>query len=231
MGRFGVHAQPDAARAAQPPGLVQERLRDDAFGVVAQDQGVGALQRFVQGGQEAGGGFVVQVAGGFAVHAHDLLAMGDDAGLDAGERGRGRPEGRSSRRRPARAIGGAGRPRRRCPQTPSNSVAARKWARLRATLPAPPGMKLSRSNSTTGTGASGEMRATLPQRNWSSITSPSTVTRARPAAASNWRTRESGRFLVMVMARKNAGQASLARKAVRGLVGLAADCGEGRPIS
>ena len=42
MGRLGVHAQPDAARAAQPPGFIQQRLGDDAFGVVAQNQGVGA---------------------------------------------------------------------------------------------------------------------------------------------------------------------------------------------
>jgi len=50
-------------------------------------------------------------------------------------------------------------------------------------------MKLSRSNSTTGTGASGEMRATLPQMNWSSITSPTTSTRVLVAEFSNVRTR------------------------------------------
>src|SRR5204863_3738199 len=50
---------------------------------------------------------------------------------------------------------------------------------LPISLAAPPGMKLSRSNSTTGTGASGEMRETRPQMNWSSITSPMTSTRVR----------------------------------------------------
>ena len=120
-----------------------------------------------------------------------------------------------------------------CPETPSNSVATPRWARLRATLPAPPGMKLSRSNSTTGTGASGEMRATLPQRNWSSITSPRTMTRARPAAESNSaRARDNGRFLLSwYVCEKKAAQVSSARKAVSGLVGLAVVCGAGRPIS
>ena len=51
MGRLGVHAQPDAAGAAQPPGLLQQRLRDDAFGVVAKNQGVGVLQGIGQHGE------------------------------------------------------------------------------------------------------------------------------------------------------------------------------------
>src|ERR1700729_1248137 len=47
-------------------------------------------------------------------------------------------------------------------------------ARLRATFAAPPGKDSSRTISTTGTGASGEMRETFPQRNSSSIRSPTT---------------------------------------------------------
>ena len=50
---------------------------------------------------------------------------------------------------------------------------------LCATLAAPPMRFSSRSNWTMGTGASGEMRVTRPIRNWSSITSPTTRTRAR----------------------------------------------------
>jgi len=69
-------------------------------------------------------------------------------------------------------------------------VGTSKAERLRATLAAPPGMKLSRTKSTIGTGASGEIRATWPQMNWSSITSPTTRIRARLAAARRWRTRE-----------------------------------------
>ena len=79
------------------------------------------------------------------------------------------------------------------PMTPSASAEVFKAVRLRATLAAPPGMKLSRSNSTTGTGASGEMRETRPQMNWSSITSPMTSTRVRAAACRIRRTRSTGR--------------------------------------
>src|SRR5438270_10380738 len=60
---------------------------------------------------------------------------------------------------------------------PNSSVGTLSAVRLRATLAAPPGMKLSFWNSTTGTGASGEMRETLPQMNSSSMTSPMTRTR------------------------------------------------------
>src|SRR5881394_1105312 len=68
------------------------------------------------------------------------------------------------------------------PMTPSKSAEAFSAVKLRATFAAPPGMKLSCSKSTTGTGASGEMRETQPQMNWSSITSPITSTRARAIA-------------------------------------------------
>src|SRR5438067_1490145 len=67
------------------------------------------------------------------------------------------------------------------PMTPRRSAEAFSAVKLRATLAAPPGMKFSRSKSTTGTGASGEMRETRPQTKWSSITSPTT---------SRWRLRE-----------------------------------------
>src|SRR6185436_16776199 len=75
------------------------------------------------------------------------------------------------------------------PIAPSNSVAALRAVRLRATLAAPPGIEFSRSNSTTGTGASGEIRATRPQMNWSSMTSPTTSTRVWLAPANNFLTR------------------------------------------
>src|SRR6266568_7876100 len=77
--------------------------------------------------------------------------------------------------------------------TPSKSAEAFSAVKLRATFAAPPGMKLSRSKSTTGTGASGEMRDTQPQMNWSSITSPTTSTRVRVAARKMPRTRPGGR--------------------------------------
>ena len=64
---------------------------------------------------------------------------------------------------------------------------------LRATLPAPPRCKLSCVTSTTGTGASGEIRATRPQTNSSSITSPTTSTRRSRMAPSRARARRRSR--------------------------------------
>ena len=63
----------------------------------------------------------------------------------------------------------------------NSSVGTFRAARLRATLAAPPGMKLSLSSCTTGTGASGEIRRTDPQMNSSSITSPTTRILVREA--------------------------------------------------
>src|ERR1035441_4145169 len=63
---------------------------------------------------------------------------------------------------------------------------------LRATLAAPPGEEDSLVTLTTGTGASGEMRETLPQMNSSSIKSPTTSTRwagkaaIRPRSGAAW---------------------------------------------
>src|SRR6478672_12577582 len=58
--------------------------------------------------------------------------------------------------------------------TATSSINSRKF---RATFAAPPGYRLSPVTSTTGTGASGEIRPTLPQTNSSSIKSP--ITRIR----------------------------------------------------
>src|SRR5262245_9469768 len=77
-------------------------------------------------------------------------------------------------------------PKRRVRSAPSASSPCRptgmasppRATTLLATLPAPPSEALSRSTRTTGTGASGEMRLTLPHRKWSIIRSPRTTTRA-----------------------------------------------------
>ena len=50
----------------------------------------------------------------------------------------------------------------RGPMRPTSVARAPSAVILRATLPAPPGMALSRPRENTGTGASGEMRSTLP---------------------------------------------------------------------
>src|SRR5258707_4313097 len=60
------------------------------------------------------------------------------------------------------------------PMMLKSSVGTPRAAKLRATLAAPPGMNLSRSNCTTGTGASGEILFTEPQINSSSMISPNT---------------------------------------------------------
>ena len=77
------------------------------------------------------------------------------------------------------------------PITPTSTASPPRARRLAATLPAPPRWKLWPVTSTTGTGASGEMRATLPQMNSSSMRSPRTSTR-RPRMA---RSRRSARVL------------------------------------
>src|SRR5262245_6876424 len=64
------------------------------------------------------------------------------------------------------------------PRRPTGTALPPRATMLRATFPAPPGEALSRSIRTTGTGASGEIRPTLPQRKRSTIRSPRTTTRA-----------------------------------------------------
>ena len=85
------------------------------------------------------------------------------------------------------------------PIAPKSSAGTSSAVRLRATFAAPPGIKLSRSKSTTGTGASGEMRDTPPQMNWSSITSPTTSTRVFVAADKICRTRDADNSFALML--------------------------------
>src|SRR6185503_14610884 len=62
------------------------------------------------------------------------------------------------------------------PITPTTDPRAPSATRFASTFAAPPRCTDSRRTSTTGTGASGEIRVTSPQTNSSSITSPSTTT-------------------------------------------------------
>ena len=64
------------------------------------------------------------------------------------------------------------------PPNPATVTHAPSPARFMATLAAPPGRSFCQVARTTGTGASGEMRSTSPQMYLSSITSPTTSTRA-----------------------------------------------------
>src|SRR5215475_34911 len=86
------------------------------------------------------------------------------------------------------AFNAAKADRNRCasassPTTPIGVAVAPSATKFDTTLPAPPSASVCRSTSTTGTGASGEIRRTLPQMNSSSITSPKTTMRL-PANAS-----------------------------------------------
>ncbi len=74
-------------------------------------------------------------------------------------------------------------PARSSPMTPTREARAPSARRFASTLAAPPSRADSRRMSTTGTGASGEMRVTSPHTNSSSITSPYTTTRRSRTAA------------------------------------------------
>src|SRR5688572_11978482 len=68
------------------------------------------------------------------------------------------------------------------PTTPTTVPRAPRASKFASTLAAPPRWIDSRRTSTTGTGASGEIRVTSPHTNSSSITSPSTtILRSRSA--------------------------------------------------
>src|SRR5258708_6932011 len=82
-------------------------------------------------------------------------------------------------------------PAKSSPITPITHACAPSASRFASTFAAPPRCVDSRLISTTGTGASGEMRVTSPQRNSSSITSPSTTI----LLSRNWRVISSARGL------------------------------------
>ncbi len=76
------------------------------------------------------------------------------------------------------------RPKSSSPVTPTTRTAAPSPRRMAATFPAPPGLSARASGVrgmvTTGMGASGEIRRTLPKTHWSIMRSPTRSTR-RPA--------------------------------------------------
>ena len=82
--RLRIEADPDAARFGQRLQFVQQRLGDDAFAVVADDDGVGLGQRGLDGGEQAGCFLEREVGAGLAVEPDDLLLLRDDARLDRG---------------------------------------------------------------------------------------------------------------------------------------------------
>ncbi len=76
-------------------------------------------------------------------------------------------------------------PAKSSPTKPTTHAFAPSATRFASTLAAPPRCVDSRRMSTTGTGASGEIRVTSPQRNSSSITSPSTMMLRSPSLPSS----------------------------------------------
>ena len=95
MHRFGVEAQPDAARLAKLLQLVEQALCDDALAVVADDEGVSLGETRLERGEQTLSGGGVQFAARFSIDAHDLLLAGDNAGLDAGVASRESDESRA----------------------------------------------------------------------------------------------------------------------------------------
>ena len=108
--------------------------------------------------EQTAGQFRVQTVARFAVNAHDLLLVRDDAGFDAGVPRGVRHQSAAADFLSGQQVFSTGGRRRHCQSRQKFPSGTPSAVRLRATLAAPPGMKLSRSNSTTGTGASGEMR-------------------------------------------------------------------------
>src|SRR6185503_2413251 len=182
--RLGIQTQPYAPVAAEVFQLLQQARRHNAFSIITHDEGIGAGQTprdFLQQPARAG---ILQFIAHLPIHAHYLLLVRDNPGFDAGGTGRVDDQPLTAHalvdKQLAQATRGIILANHR------NEIRlGPKAERFRATLAAPPGMKLSRWKSTTGTGASGEMRFTRPQMNWSSMTSPTTRTRRRLARASN----------------------------------------------
>src|SRR5688572_30126619 len=81
---FRIHAQPNGARAANALQFVDEFLGDNAFAVIANDNRIRVKQTRLEGCEQTARAGGIGIAAGFAVHAHNLLLVGDDARFDAG---------------------------------------------------------------------------------------------------------------------------------------------------
>ena len=85
---LGIHAHRELEPPRDPERGVERARVDHALAVIAHDQALAARQLAFQRPHHAGQGFAADVGARLAVGAHDLLGVGDDAGLD-----RGRPGG------------------------------------------------------------------------------------------------------------------------------------------
>jgi hypothetical protein len=163
VNRFGVEAQPDAARAAKRFDFVEQRLGDDPFAVIPDNDGVGFREFRFEFRQQPAGQARLQAIARFAVNAHDLLLVCDDAGLDTGmARGVGQQAAAVDILSTEQFL-----------QTPAVFVLANHAEEFRGDLErgqvagdvrrAAGHEAFPFEKSTTGTGASGEMRDTPPQ--------------------------------------------------------------------
>src|SRR5690606_24878171 len=80
----GIEAQPDAAFATQRFQFSQQRLRDRAFAVIADDDCVRVWQLRFDGCQKAFSLSSSEIFPRFAINAYDLLRMCDDARFQNG---------------------------------------------------------------------------------------------------------------------------------------------------
>ena len=163
IGLLGVNHAGDAAMPAAIDDRPGDRGRDHPFLVVGQhdrgllvDQGQDPLEEPLGGGGE-GGPIAV------AVQPQELLlAVGEDAGL-ADRPQAGPPVAGPVVPRPWRSGSrGAAMPSMSSPTSPARVTGEPRPASVAATLPAPPGVWTSPARLTTGTGASGEIRRTVP---------------------------------------------------------------------
>ena len=138
-----VEAQPDAMPFAKHFQLVEIVLRDAALAVVADNDRFRFGQAVVDGLEQSLGQARLEVGFGFAIDANDLLPLGDDARFAARL-----PRGIGDQRLAIDVVGFEQRAEffaaSSLPTTLCICAGQLRTVRLRATLAAPPGMKLSR---------------------------------------------------------------------------------------
>ena len=77
--------------------LIQQRLRDDAFAIIANDHRRRVADHGLHDAQQPPGQGRIEPVARLAVNADHLLLVGDDAGLHAGGAGAHRSATRGSR--------------------------------------------------------------------------------------------------------------------------------------
>ena len=173
----------------------------DRFGVEALPNSVEHAGRFG----------CLEVGIHFFVDAHQVLSSAHDAGLERGRAGVGGQDAVECPCLPCPVGRCRCRPWSSSPTSPAKLTSHPSARRFRATLAAPPGRQSRSLALSTGTGASGLMRSTLPIRYWSTIRSPSTRMRNDEAPARPSRTDWREEAVQMVLAGAHALNSPTAR--------------------